>query len=160
MTLAGLSVGYFVGGLIAEKNGTQKNLFLTFAASGIWIMLIPWLKHQVLFLTEPVSLRFAVLVTSFVLFFPPLTLLGMVSPFAIKLKTKALSEVGRSAGNLFAVSTIASLVSALLTGFFLIPFVGVMKMTLLTGFVVILTAGIGLFSEKKGFQPYFSLFQF
>ena len=62
-----------------------------------------------------------VLVSATILFFPPLALLGTVSPFAIRLKAAALDQVGRTSGNLFAVSTVASVAAAIATGFFLIP---------------------------------------
>jgi spermidine synthase len=73
-----------------------------------------------------------------------LTLLGMVSPYAIKLRAKDLNEVGSTAGNIFAISTTASVISALLTGYFLIPNVGVRLLTLITGFVLLVSASLGL----------------
>jgi len=82
-------------------------------------------------------------VAASVLFAPPLTLLGMVSPYAIKLKTVNLNEVGRSAGNLYAVSTVASVFAALLTGFFLIPNVGVSRLTLVLAVVLLLASTPG-----------------
>jgi spermidine synthase len=111
--------------------------------------LIPWIKRPVLALTEPLGLRFAVLVAAFVLFAPPLTLLGMVSPYAIKLKTVSLEEVGRSAGNLYAISTVASVVSALLTGFFLIPNFGVSRLTLIIGVILLVTSCLGLLENWR-----------
>ncbi|MCB0295862.1 MAG: SAM-dependent methyltransferase, partial [Calditrichaeota bacterium] len=65
--------------------------------AGIWLLLIPWLKHPLLDLGETFGLRFAVLIAAFVLFAPPLTLLGMISPYAIRLRAERLEEVGRTA---------------------------------------------------------------
>ena len=76
-------------------------------------------------------------------------MLGMVSPLAIKLKTKGLENVGRSAGNLYAISTLASVVAALATGFFLIPYVGVVEMTVLIGSILIITGLICLLKFRK-----------
>lgn len=61
------------------------------------------------------------LITATLLFFPPLALLGIVSPYAIRLKASSLDVVGRTAGNLYLVSTVASVAAAIATGFFLIP---------------------------------------
>jgi spermidine synthase len=149
VTLAALSAGYAVGGRWADKGATRFRLCTLIAGAGIWLLLIPWIKRPVLALTEPLGLRFAVLVAAFVLFAPPLTLLGMVSPYAIKLKTVRLEEVGRSAGNLYAISTVASVISALLTGFFLIPNFGVSRLTLTIGVILLMTASIGLLDKQK-----------
>lgn len=149
VTLAALSLGYAIGGRWADKNATLPRLCALVAGAGVWLLLIPWIKQPLLVLTESWGLRFAVLASAFVLFAPPLTLLGMVSPFAIKLKTASLNVVGRTAGNLYAISTVASVVSALLTGFFLIPNVGVTRLTLAIGGLLLITAAIGLVAERN-----------
>lgn len=161
VTLIALSVGYFAGGRWADRGATVFRLCLIISLAGGWILLIPWIKQPVLLLAEPFGLRFAVLMSSLILFAPPLTLLGMVSPYAIKLRTRGLSEVGSTAGNIFAISTVASVISALLTGYFLIPNVGVRLLTLLIGFVLLVSASIGLTSRLntmfKALVPVFIL---
>ena len=144
VTLIALSIGYAAGGRWADRGATLTRLCLITSLAGAWVLLIPWIKRSVLLLAEPFGLRFAVLMSAFILFAPPLTLLGMVSPYAIKLRARDLDEVGSTAGNIFAISTIASVISALLTGYFLIPNVGVNLLTLITGFVLLLSASIGL----------------
>jgi spermidine synthase len=144
VTLIALSIGYAAGGRWADRGASWRRLCLIMSLAGAWILLIPWIKRSVLSLAEPFGLRFAVLMTSFVLFAPPLALLGMVSPYAIKLRARDLNEVGSTAGNIFAISTMASVISALLTGYFLIPNVGVRLLTLITGFVLLISASSGL----------------
>jgi spermidine synthase len=144
VTLIALSIGYAAGGRWADRGATLSRLCLIVSLAGVWVLLIPWIKRSVLLLAEPYGLRFAVLMSSFVLFAPPLTLLGMVSPYAIKLRAKNLNEVGSTAGNIFAISTIASVISALLTGYFLIPNVGVKLLTLITAFILLISASVGL----------------
>src|SRR5262249_2607543 len=51
----------------------------------------------------------------------PLTLLGMVSPFAVRLAADMVDTLGRTTGRLYAISTAGSLAGTLLTGFYLIP---------------------------------------
>jgi len=149
VTLAALSLGYAVGGRWADKSATLSRLCFLVAGAGVWLLLIPWIKQPLLSLTESLGLRFAVLASAFIFFAPPLTLLGMVSPYAIKLKTASLNVVGRTAGNLYAISTMASVISALLTGFFLIPNFGVSRLTLAIGALLLITAVIGLIADKK-----------
>jgi len=144
VTLAALSIGYMLGGRWADSGATYPRLSLLLAAAGAWLLVVPWIRHPVLAIIEPGGLRTAVLVSSFVLFFPPLTFLGMISPYAIKLNTETLGEIGRSAGDIYAISTVASVAAALLTGFILIPRIGVIRLTVAVGIVLLATASIGL----------------
>ena len=148
VTLAALSAGYALGGRIADRRGTLKGLAFILAAAGVWICIIPLLRHPVILLLEPLGLRITVLLAATILFFPPLMLLGMVSPWAVKLKTSSLSEVGRSAGNLYAISTIASVAAALLTGFVLIPGFAVSRLILGIGAFLLLASLIAILSDR------------
>ncbi len=148
VTLASLSVGYVLGGRWADQGPKLARLCYVLAAAGVWLLLVPVLRHPVLVVAEPFGLRVAVLVATFILFAPPLTLLGMVSPYAIRLKAEHLSEVGRTAGDLYALSTIGSVIAALATGFLLIPNVGVNRLTFLIGATLIVTALLGLLKAR------------
>ena len=149
VTMIALSIGYAAGGRWADKGATPVRLCLLLGAAGLWTIPVPWLKQLILTILEPVGLRIAMLLAALILFFPPLFLLGMVSPYAVKIRTSNLGEVGRSAGNLYAISTFASVISALITGFFLIPQIGVTRLLLMIGFFLIMTAVIGIIYQKK-----------
>lgn len=149
VTLAALSLGYAVGGRIADRGTSLSKFSMFFGLAGLWIVIIPWLRMPVLAATESLGLRSAVLITATVLFFPPLTLLGMVSPYAIRLQATTLSVVGRTAGNLYALSTVSSVFAAIITGFFLIPNMGVYRLIILIGLVLMATAALGLITERR-----------
>ena len=142
VTLAALSLGYSIGGRWADRGPTLGRFATILGAAGLWICLIPWLRSPILAAAEPLGLRTAVLIAATLLFFPPLALLGMVSPYAIRLKATRLETVGTTAGNLFAVSTIASVLSAVATGFLLIPNVGVYSLVTIIGVSLLITAAI------------------
>ena len=144
VTLAALSVGYAIGGSWADRGPRMSRLGLLLLVAGAWLLLVPLLQRPVLRLTEPLGLRAAVLLAAGVLFAPPLTLLGMVSPYAVRLKASSLDRVGRTAGNLYAVSTVASVVAALVTGFFLIPNVGVSRLVLLVALLLLSAGGLAV----------------
>jgi predicted membrane-bound spermidine synthase len=150
VTLAALSLGYVVGGRWADRGPTFSRIALVFLAAGSWLLVTPWVRRSILDLTEPMGLRAAVLVSSFLLFFPPLALLGIVGPYAIRLKTRSVEEVGRTAGDVYAVSTVASVVAALLTGFVLIPNVGVMRLVMGTGGMLLVGAGLAFLADRRG----------
>ncbi|MDZ7318801.1 MAG: fused MFS/spermidine synthase [candidate division KSB1 bacterium] len=149
VTLAALSIGYFIGGWWADRGAKLERLSLMLGGAGVWLLIIPIIIKFVLVLIEPLGLRLSVLVAAAILFFPPLTLLGMISPYAIKIKTADLNKVGRSAGNLYAVSTLASVLAALGTGFWLIPNFGIQRLTLFIGLLLLLSAALLIIWRRK-----------
>jgi len=149
VTLLSLSVGYTVGGRWADSSPRLSRICLVIATAGVWMLLLPVFIHPVLSITEGLGLRVAVLLASIILFAPPLTLLGIVTPYAIKLRTENLGRVGKTSGNLFAISTIGSVISGLLTGYFLIPFIGVRELLFIWGITLVVLSLFGLISKKR-----------
>ncbi len=149
VTLAALSVGYALGGRWADRGPRLARLALILGLAGAWMVLVPWIRKPVLLLVEPLGLRPAVLIAASVLFAPPLTLLGMISPYAIRLHTHSVGEVGRTAGNIYAVGTVASVAAALLTGFVLIPSVGVRRLTVLVGVLLLVGAAVAVLGDRR-----------
>jgi spermidine synthase len=142
VTLAALSLGYAWGGRLADRAPRASALAWYLGLAGLWMLAVPGMRDPLLAMTERLGLRASVLLASFVLFFPPLTLLGMVSPYAIRLRASSLQLVGSTAGNLYAVSTVASVAGALLTGFWLVPLVGVSRLSYGTGMLLLLAAAL------------------
>ena len=142
VTLAALAAGYLLGGRWASHAPSGARLALVLAAAGLWVLAIPLLRGLVVRAAAGWDLRPAVLVSATLLFFPPLALLGMVAPYAIRLATRRVEEVGRVSGDLFAVSTLASVLAALATGFVLIPTMGVQR--LLVGVALALFAAAAI----------------
>lgn len=149
VTLLALSLGYVLGGRLADRGPSPGRLGWLLLGAGAWLLLLPLLRDPVLRLAEPFGLRFAVLVAALLLFAPPLALLGMVSPYAIRLRAHSLGEVGRTAGDLYALSTVGSVLAALLTGFVLIPYVGVARLTALTGVLLVAVGLAGLLAARR-----------
>jgi len=150
VTLAALSVGYAVGGRWADRSPRYGVLGTVLAAAGLWLLATIWLKGPIIAAVEPIGLRGAVLAAAFLLFFPPLMLLGMTSPFAIRLRAERLGEVGKTSGDIYAVSTVASVVAALGTGFFLIPMVGVNRLIAICGAALIAVALVAFRAGRGG----------
>src|SRR5580765_1394123 len=94
VTLAALSAGYALGGAWADRGITGGKLAVPLAVAGVWMLAVPWLREPVIAVSQHWGLRAAVLAAATVLFFPPLLLLGMVSPAAIRLRASSLEEVG------------------------------------------------------------------
>jgi len=141
-TLASLALGYALGGRAADRGAGARGLALVLGFAGVWTLAIPWMVAPLVKLATPLGLRSAMLALSILLFAPPLVLLAMVGPLAIRLSARTLDEVGRVSGDVFAISTLASVAAALATGFFLIPVLGVRAITVLVGVSTLVAGGV------------------
>ncbi|MHB8109877.1 MAG: fused MFS/spermidine synthase [Syntrophorhabdaceae bacterium] len=127
--LGSLSIGYHLGGKIADKK-TQWSLFsgIIFLAA-VFIGITVLMKNLILDFASLFNLRseYTALLASIFLFAPASICLGMISPYSVKLKIKDLERSATTVGNLYAVSTVGSIVGTFTAGFFLIPFFGTTK---------------------------------
>ncbi len=151
VTMIALAVGYYVGGYWADRVH-RSDLSLIITLAGFFTILIPWVARPVLLVTDPLGLRGGAFVSAFVLFFPSLTMLGMVGPFAIKLGTTQLAGVGKSSGSIYAISTLGSVIGTLILGFYLFPKVGSRQILICLGFVLIFLALVVAVFEQKWFH--------
>jgi spermidine synthase len=121
--LTGLSLGYHIGGKLADKNPNFLKLCLVIFSAGLYIIFIPFIAPTLTtsFIQFVSDSQFASLFAVFTLLIVPIFLLGIVSPYAIKLATRRLTELGNVSGNLYSLSTIGSIVGTFLTVFVLIP---------------------------------------
>ncbi|MDQ7851196.1 MAG: fused MFS/spermidine synthase [Armatimonadota bacterium] len=147
--LGALSLGYYVGGRVADRWPRPAVLATALFAAGVLIIFLPLLSRPILerFADWDLGPRMSPLVTSTILFAPASVLLGMTSPFAVKLAATDLSTVGNVAGLLYAISTAGSIAGTLLTAFFLIPTFGVRAILYILGsslvvFSLLLLAGV------------------
>ncbi|MBI2400254.1 MAG: fused MFS/spermidine synthase [Deltaproteobacteria bacterium] len=151
VTLVSLALGYWLGGRLADSRNSHSSLFAIIMLAGLWVALIPLVKGSVIEHTLELGLRGGSLACSTALFGPPLFLLGMVSPYTVKLYMNETSrEVGRTVGWLYAVSTCGSFIGTVLAGFVLIPGLGVNNITYLSALTLIsLSAGYWVLFRKK-----------
>lgn len=125
--LASLAGGYFLGGRLADKFPSWTLILCILIGSALLILVVPYAAHPLCkaMVTGGWNDRTGPLVAAVILFFPPSVLLGMVSPFSVRLATETVQSVGRTAGGLYALSTVGSIAGTLLTTFVLIPTFGV-----------------------------------
>ncbi len=122
--LAALSFGYYFGGALADKKPSFTVFYMIILFSGISVMIIQIIKYGILpNIWSFFSIITGPIVTSIILFLIPGFLLGMLSPFAIKLQQKKFPKmgVGKISGEIFFWSTFGSIFGSIITGFILIP---------------------------------------
>ena len=139
VTMVALSVGYYGGGMLADRFERKVFGWILFAASA-GVFMIPLADATVLQWTDPLGLRLGSLVSAFILFMPALVALGMAGPVAVKAGTRDLKGLGVSAGRLYAISTIGSVFGTFLLAYFLFPVFGTNHILLTLGAVLLLAA--------------------
>jgi len=124
--LGSLSLGYWLGGQLADKKSEIRGLASIIFFAGGLISATTLIQSIVLSMlaTAATLLEIKALAASLLLFAPASVFLGMVTPYAVKLKMSSLNHSARTVGNLYALSTIGSIVGTFIAGFFLVPFVG------------------------------------
>ncbi len=142
VTLAALACGYAAGGAWATRRPSGPRLAALPALAGAWVALLPWLRIPVVAGAGALGARGSAIAAALALFFPPLALLGAVGPYAIRLGSRSLDEVGRTSGALLAVSTLASVAAALATGLVLIPALGVDRLLVAVALALFVAAAI------------------
>ena len=150
--LGALSLGYWLGGKLADRRPDLKILALVIFSAGGLVALTIFLKDAVLYAIVRISLglEFKSVIAALVLFAPASVLLGFITPFAVKLKMLSLADSGKTVGRLYALSTVGSILGTFLAGFFLIPFVGSTRTLYLIAAVLIgLSLLIVPFTFKK-----------
>jgi spermidine synthase len=149
VVLAGLSVGYWVGGVTADRFPTPLLLLGALSVGAGLILLIPvmddWvLEHVVRWDPGP---RWNPLVATIALFALPSIVLATATPIAVRLRARSLTSLGKTAGRLFAVSTAGSIVGTFATAFFLIPELGTNQLLGVLATTLFVAAGLVALGE-------------
>ena len=128
--LVALSLGYAIGGRLADRNPTMEGMARWVLGAAALLALVPFLSRPFLRLSTRAfselsgGLFIGSLVGVGVLIAMPVMLLGMVSPYAVRLKIEHVEDTGRVAGRLYAIGTLGSLTGTFLASLLLIPLVG------------------------------------
>lgn len=143
---AWLSIGYAIGGRIADRRPTVSGLILVATLASIATALLPFAAEPVLRLSAGSIEDIAVgtLVASFggvlLLLAAPMVLLGMLAPWAVRLALGDVGDAGRVAGRLYAASTLGSLVGTYLSVIVLVPILGTRRTILAASLVLAVLA--------------------
>ncbi|HZB23680.1 MAG TPA: fused MFS/spermidine synthase, partial [Gaiellaceae bacterium] len=123
VVLAGLSVGYAVGGFLVDRHPSVRLLEGAIALGGVAVLAVPVLDERVLELVVDLDPgpRLDPLLASVLLFGPASVVLASVTPIAVRLRARSAESFGGTTGNLFAVSTLGSITGTFATAFFLVP---------------------------------------
>jgi predicted membrane-bound spermidine synthase len=137
MVMLALSLGYWVGGQLADRVSAARALSPLIAGAGLLTVLAPLIAVATLPWAAELGPRIGSLAASAAIFFLPALLLATVSPLAVRLAASdGLDRIGRSAGSLYAISTAGSIVGTLATAFWLIPALSLAPLIVAIGFTL------------------------
>ena len=128
--LLALSVGYWLGGVLADRAPDRRGLGRLVLAAAVLLAIVPFAGPPVLDAaaerigTTGAGEVLGSLLAIVVLVAPPVLLLGCVAPYAVRLTVPDVDHAGSTAGSLYAISTVGSLLGVWLAALVLVPFLG------------------------------------
>jgi predicted membrane-bound spermidine synthase len=169
ITLGGLALGYFAGGMMPARFRTYKGVLAVLLIAAVCMAFMPLLSKAAIGLFGYFSLYVSIVICTLTFLFPPVFLMGMVSPLLVSVLAGEGKEAGKTAGTVYALSTTGGIISTLLTGFYLIPEFGLshpctgfaLTLGILPAFILgksfmfptLLLAGISSYTVYREFNP-------
>jgi spermidine synthase len=150
-----LTIGYYAGGRLADRRPDARLLFQLTALAALWTAAIPLVSRPILSVAQTgfaqlsVGLVLGSLISVIVLFAVPVVLLGMVSPFVIRLRIRRLETAGNAAGAVYALSTLGSILGTFLPVFWLIPSYGTRPTIYILALVLGSISALGLIQAGR-----------
>lgn len=150
ITLLALMTGYYTGGYVTTKPKytSADKIVWVFLISGLAVLIMPSLGHYIMQRTISFSFFTGLIISELFFLFLPIFLMGMISPMIIFQITKKAEQSGRSAGNIYAVSTCGGILFTLVFGFLIIPHYGISNPVRILGLTVALIGIAVLIKEK------------
>ena len=150
VVLVALSLGYWLGGRLADRNPTLRGLCRMVLLAAVLLAAVPFVARP--FFDVSVEALHSISAGAFVgslfavlaLVAVPVLLLGAASPYALRLAVPDVEHAGRTAGRLYAVSTAGSLTGTMLSALLLIPVLGTQRTFLVFALAIAIAAVAGL----------------
>jgi spermidine synthase len=158
LTLLYLSIGYWLGGRIADRWPTYRHLGGVVLLAAAAIAVLPFVTRPFLsaatdaFSSVETGVVFGSFAAVLIMFAVPITALGAVAPWAIRLAVHSVEEAGRISGRLYALSTVGSLIGTFLSVLVLVPWIGTRR-TLLVFAIALALAALPLLPRRAALIP-------
>jgi predicted membrane-bound spermidine synthase len=150
LVLIYLSAGYWIGGRWADQDPRETTLYQVTAWAALGVGIAPFVSTPILrwsvegFARFDAGMLIGSLLGVLVLLSVPMTLLGCVSPFAIRLAMREVGQSGHVAGNIYALSTLGSILGTFLPVLLLIPTIGTRRTFVCLSAVLLVVSLVGM----------------
>jgi spermidine synthase len=159
VVLVALSIGYWIGGRVADIHATPGGLHRLVLVAAALLAVVPFVSGP--FLGLAVDALDSVeagaftgsLLAVLILVAVPVLVLGMVSPYAIRLSLRQIDDAGRTSGRLYAISTLGSLAGTFLSALLLIPLVGTRRTFLAFALALAILGALGVARARWAVVP-------
>lgn len=154
LTLTFLALGYYLGGLLADRRPDPRLLYLLAVVAAVAIAAIPVVARPLLsesldaFRLLDAGAFYGSLVGTLLLLAPPITLLGFISPYAVRLQLTSIADAGQTAGSLYALSTVGSIAGSFVPVLLLIPLIGTAATFVALALALLIPALAGLIALR------------
>jgi hypothetical protein len=151
-----LSLGYLFGGRLSLRQPSLKRFGAIFLLAAVFLYPLVYFSETVMnwifeMIEDP---RYGSLLASGILFVAPTIILGMISPYSVRLLVESTHEAGQVAGKLYFVSTLGSALGTLATSFYFVLWFEMNTILTLLTAALLLMAGISvLASNLLGGKP-------
>ena len=146
-----LTLGYWLGGKLADRHPEPKVFYRLLMWASLTVGLVPMIARPILrvaanaFDQLQIPMLVGAFVTVLILFVVPVTLIGMASPFALKLALRDTENAGKESGRISAISTLGSFIGTFLPVLVLVPLIGTFRTFLFFSSLLMIVASIGFF---------------
>jgi len=137
-----LSIGYLIGGKLSTLSSSLKYLAYIFLLAGTFVLPIVLFSDPIMqtIFIHVEDTRYGSLLAASCLFLIPTLILGMISPYAVRLLVNDTNESGKVAGSLYFVSTLGSALGTIITSFYLVLYFEVNQI-ILSFSIILLSLG-------------------
>jgi predicted membrane-bound spermidine synthase len=140
--IAALSLGYWAGGKLADvRNRSTDLVWLCLAiAAAVTLTLLNYQNLMDSTVQSFEDARIQGIVASLTLFAPASFLIGMLSPYLVKLKVTSLATSGQSFASLSALESIGGIIGTFVTGFILFGYIGAREAFVVVVFLLLVSS--------------------
>ena len=155
LVLLSLTIGYFIGGRLADRRPDAFLFYALVSVAGFAAVFFLLLTSVVLrgaagalaaLNVGAVAGSLLLVVLALVV---PVTLLGCLSPFAVRLAVRDVAEAGRVSGRIYAVSTLGSLLGTYLPVLVVIPLAGSRRTAVIFGVLLLAVGLVGAWRARR-----------
>lgn len=152
ITLLALMLGYYYGGYYSSAKNKANAVYVILILAGFGLIVMPFLSILILPTLVKLSLTWGSIIALMLYMFPPLFLMGMSSPIIIHKLTSTANDSGKTAGKVYAVSTLGGVISTFATGFYFLPEMGIKITSFVFGTLLVSYSTFCLIAEKKKYK--------
>ncbi|HEV7807798.1 MAG TPA: fused MFS/spermidine synthase [Solirubrobacteraceae bacterium] len=159
IVLVALSIGYWYGGRLADRDPTRAGLYRIVLLSGLLLAAVPFAADPLLGFAVGAldSISAGAFVGSLfavtALVAVPILVSGAVAPYALRLAVADVEHAGTVSGRLYAISTVGSLLGTFSSALLFIPLIGTRRTFLVFGLALVAIAAIGLARKRYALAP-------